>query len=162
MQTGSQEIKYMENGHKLIKGQQTVGGYAYCDKCGSVENTNEFAELCKGSGTGKEVAKLQAELEELRRFEELAMRSSACKDCGTSIVSYCLGCKIKTQSAEIEKLVELCDQQTGAMESQAAEIKRLKEYENMILRINGSNFDNPRFIEWLKGLFKEQALKGGE
>ena len=47
----------------------------------------------------------QAELiTELKRFEKLAMESSRCPDCGTGIVGYCLGCKIKQLLADIEKV----------------------------------------------------------
>ena len=47
---------------------------------------------------------MQAEIEELRRFEKIAMDSSTCPKCGTGIVSNCLGCKIKELKAEIERL----------------------------------------------------------
>ena len=49
----------------------------------------------------------QAELiTELKRFEKLAMSTSRCPDCGTGIVGYCLGCKIKQLEAKVENVRE--------------------------------------------------------
>jgi hypothetical protein len=65
MESG-QEVRYTRNGHKLISGQQTDGGYAFCDDCKEVENSDEFAEICPKSRAGKHIASIKDKLEWLK------------------------------------------------------------------------------------------------
>ena len=52
----------------------------------------------------KENQQQAEQIAELKRFEQLAMELSRCPECGTGIVGYCLGCKIKQLLADIEKV----------------------------------------------------------
>ena len=61
----------------------------------------------------KEIEQLQAELVELKKFEKLAMTTSVCPDCGTGIVGYCLGCKVKQLQADLAAMTARAEAAEG-------------------------------------------------
>ena len=86
------------------------------------------------------VAKLQAELEELKRFEKLAMETSTCPQCGTGIVSYCMGCKIKQLQAENQRLWKALDMIAygehieDGMRYSTATLREVKQFAEQVIK----------------------------